>query len=128
MKAALPFAPVLAGLALLSPAPAAAASFDCARASGADEVAICRTPALSAMDSEMGALWFTWSRVPMLMGSNGDRGDEAQDFLVRRRACGGNVGCIAALYRRRNTDLRSGIDAQMQEFERLRFDCPTRAR
>jgi uncharacterized protein len=124
MKAALPFAvPAAAVLLGFAPAPATAASFDCARAIARDEVAICRTPALSAMDSEMGALWFTWSRVPMLMGSNGDRGDEAQEFLVRRGACGGNVGCIAALYRRRNADLRSGIDAQMADFERLRFGC-----
>ena len=77
-------------------APAQAASFDCARARGADEVTICRTPSLSALDSEMGGLWYAYSRVPMAMGGNGNRGDEARDFLARRRACAGNIGCLTA--------------------------------
>ena len=100
-------------------APAQAASFDCGRARGADEVTICRTPSLSALDSEMGGLWYAYSRVPMAMGGNGNRGDEARDFLARRRACAGNVGCLTALYRRRNADLRGGIDGAMAEYFRL---------
>src|SRR5436190_23642769 len=38
--------------------PAAAASFDCSRARGADEVTVCRTASLSALDSELGGLWY----------------------------------------------------------------------
>ena len=108
----------LAG-ALLVPAPAHAASFDCARATKADEIAICRTPSLSALDSEMSGLWYANSRVPMLMGSTGTRGDEARAFLARRAACGRDVGCLTGLYRARIRDLRGGIDAAMEEYRRL---------
>jgi uncharacterized protein len=105
--------------ALFLATPASAASFDCARARTADEVTICRTPALSALDSEMGGLWYAYSRVPMLMGGNGNRGDEARGFLDRRRACGRNVGCLARAYRARIAALHRGLDASMAEFFRL---------
>ena len=103
----------LAGTLFMVAMPAQAASFDCARARGADEVTICRTPSLSALDSEMGGLWYAYSRVPMLMGGNGDRGDEAREFLARRRTCARNVGCLTALYGRRIAALRRGIDGAM---------------
>ena len=106
-------------IAALFAMPAQAASFDCARARAADEVAVCRTPALSALDSEMGGLWYAYSRVPMLMGGNGNRGDEARDFLTRRRACGGNVACLTGAYRARIAALHQGLDASMQEFFQL---------
>ncbi len=105
--------------AMLLASPAQAASFDCGRARGADEVTICRTPALSALDSEMGGLWYAYSRVPMAMGGNGSRGDGAQEFLARRRACAGTIGCLTALYRRRNADLRRGIADAMADYFRL---------
>ena len=110
-----------AGLAciLVAPAPAHAAGFDCAHATKADEVTICRTPALSALDSEMSGLWYAYSRVPMLMGGSGARMDMAQDFLVRRAACGRNVACLTAAYRARIADLRSEIEAAMAEYRRL---------
>ena len=108
----------LAG-ALLVPAPSHAASFDCARATKPDEVTICRTPSLSALDSEMSGLWFAYSRVPMLMGGNGNRGDAARAFLARRAACGRNVACLAAAYRDRIRALHAGIDDAMQEYLRL---------
>ncbi len=99
--------------------PASAASFDCARARSADEVAVCRTPALSALDSEMGGLWYAYSRVPMLMGGNGNRGDEARAFLDRRRACGRDLACLSAAYRARIAELHRGIDSAMAEYFRL---------
>ena len=110
-----------AGIAgfLLVPAPARAAGFDCARATKADEIAICRTPSLSALDSEMSGLWYAYSRVPMLMGGNGDRGDEARAFLARRRACGANIACLTAAYRARIEALHRGIDDSMREFARF---------
>jgi len=111
------FAPV-AGLAaaglLLAPAPARAASFDCARASAPDERAICADPALSALDSEMGGLWFAYSRLPMLMGGNGNRHDEARTFLAARRRCGGDTGCLTALYGQRITALQDAITAYIK--------------
>ena len=99
--------------------PAAAASFDCGQARAADEVTVCRTPSLSALDSEMGGLWYAYSRVPMLMGGNGDRGDEARAFLDRRRACGANVACLTSAYRARIAALHQGLDASMQAFSQL---------
>jgi uncharacterized protein len=99
--------------------PAHAASFDCARARAADEVAVCRTPALSNLDSEMGGLFYAYSRVPMLMGGTGARRDEAQAFLTRRRACGRNVACLTAAYRARIGELQHGIDDAMATFFRL---------
>lgn len=97
-------------------AAAAAASFDCSRARAADEITVCRNATLSALDSEMGGLWYAWSRVPMLMGGSGARADEAREFLRRRRACGRGVGCIERLYRARIAELRQGIDGAMREF------------
>ena len=99
--------------------PASAASFDCTRARAADEITVCRTPALSALDSEMGGLWYAYSRVPMYMGGTGARRDEAQAFLARRRACGRNVVCLASAYRARIAALHRGIDESMRIFFRL---------
>jgi uncharacterized protein len=101
----------------LRPAPAHAASFDCGRATKADEVAICRNPQLSALDSEMGGLWYAWSRVPMLMGGTGARMDEAQAFLARRAACGRSTSCLTAAYRARIEDLHREIAAAMQDYQ-----------
>ena len=114
----LALAAIFLGLALV-PAPAPAASFDCARATRADEIAVCRNPQLSALDSEMSGLWYAYSRVPMLMGGNGTRMDMAHEFLARRAACGRNIACLAAVYRDRIRDLRGGIEAAMNEFRRL---------
>jgi uncharacterized protein len=109
----------LFGGALVFASPACAASFDCGQARAADEVAVCRTPSLSALDSEMGGLWYAYSKVPMLMGGNGNRGDAARAFLDRRRACGRNVSCLTSAYRARITELHRGIDVAMAEYFRL---------
>ena len=99
--------------------PAAAASFDCGQARAADEVTVCRTPSLSALDSEMGGLWYAYSRVPMLMGGSGDRAGDARAFLDRRRACGASVACLTSAYRARIAALHQGLDASMQEVFQL---------
>lgn len=109
----------VAGSALFLASPASAASFDCSHARAADELAVCSTPSLSALDSEMGGLWYAYSRVPMLMGGAGDRGGDAQTFLTRRRACGRNVACLTSLYRARIRQLHEGIDTYMDEFSRM---------
>ena len=116
-KAAVIAAMSLAGLLFL-PGSAQAASFDCARAAKADEIAVCRNPALSALDSEMGGLWYAYARVPMLMGGNGARGDAARAFLARRAACGRNVACLTAAYRARIEELHRDIESAMQGFQR----------
>jgi uncharacterized protein len=94
-------------------APASAASFDCKNARMPDEIAICRNATLSTLDTEMGALWFSYSRVPMAMGSNGARRDDAERFLRDRAACKADTACLTGLYRVRNTQLRHDIDGAM---------------
>lgn len=107
------------GLFIVFIAPAHAASFDCAKASTPDERAICKTPDISALDSEMGGLWFAYSKVPMLMGSNGARMDDAQNFLQERGQCGANLACLRALYRARIDVLKQGIVRAMDDYSRL---------
>lgn len=94
-------------------APAAAASFDCTAARSPDEQAVCASPELSLLDTEMGALWFAYSRVPMLMGASGARRDDAAAFLSRRSACGSDAACLAPLYRSRIAALQSALAAAL---------------
>jgi uncharacterized protein len=104
--------------------PVQGASFDCAKAAKPDERAICATPDLSALDSEMGGLWFAFSKVPMLMGSNGARMDDAQSFLQARAACGANLACLRPLYRARIDVLKQGIVRAMEDYSRLQNGDP----
>ena len=104
-------------LVLLIAAPASAASFDCAKARTATEIAVCRTPALSLLDTEMGALWFSYSKIPMLMGSKGARHDDAEAFLASRNACGSKLSCLTTLYQTRNATLRAGIVQALGQVE-----------
>lgn len=94
-------------------APASAASFDCAKARTPDETAVCNTPALSALDSEMAGLWYAYQKAPLLMGASGARQDEAQAFLQRRRQCGADRGCLARAYAERISQLRQRLDGFM---------------
>jgi uncharacterized protein len=80
---------------------------------------VCSNPALSALDSEMGGLWYAYSRVPMMMGTNGIRNDDAQAFLATRRACGANAACLRRAYVARIAALRAGIDASMAQCSKL---------
>ncbi len=106
---------MLAAAAAIAAWPAGAASFDCARASQADEAAICRSPELSALDSEMGGLWFGYAELPFLMGRGGIRQDLARRFLEERRACGFDAGCLEKLYRTRIATLRDGLKGGIAE-------------
>ena len=98
------------GVAIL---PARAASFDCAKARASDEVAICKNPELSELDTRMGALWFSYSKVPFLMGANGARHDAASAFLEKRKACGGDVACLREAYAQRIAELQTDIERAM---------------
>ena len=104
--------------------PARAASFDCGKASKPDERAICATADISALDSEMGGLWFAFSKVPMLMGSSGARKDDAQAFLQQRGQCGNNLGCLRPLYNARILALKSGISQAMENYFQLQNADP----
>lgn len=102
----------LAGILMVSSS-SAAAGFDCTKAASPDEVAVCRSATLSALDSEMTGLWYGYSRVPMLMGGNGERQTEAEEFLARRRKCSGNIACLTGAYTDRIADLRRDIAGSM---------------
>jgi hypothetical protein len=112
------------GLAVSS---AEAASFDCAKAAKPDERAICANPDISALDSEMGGLWFAFSKVPMLMGSSGARMDDAQEFLQKRAQCGGDVACLRPLYHARIDALKQGIAQAMDNYAQLQNADPLMA-
>lgn len=94
--------------------PASAASFDCARATTADEIAVCAQPALSELDTEMAGLWFAYSAFPFLMGRSGVRHDEAEQFLRERAACGADTDCLRRAYLARIGALRAGVQDAIQ--------------
>ena len=113
----MPAALVAAAIAAATLAsPAGAASFDCNKAKAPDEIAVCANPDLSALDSEMGGLWFAYSQVPLLMGMSGNRQDEAHAFLQTRAACGANVSCLTGAYTQRIATLKQEITSGMQQY------------
>lgn len=75
-------------------------SFSCARASAADERAICRSAGLSAADAQMASLYRDIQSCTM-MGGRGDNIDDQRAWLARRARCGGNVSCLARFYNAR---------------------------
>lgn len=101
---------LLLGALMVVPAlPAAAASFDCRKARSADERAVCGDARLSELDTRMGALWFSYARMPFLMGASGARHDEAQAFFDARKACGARRDCLIGIYDQRIAALEAGI-------------------
>ncbi len=93
-----------------------AASFDCARASAPDEIAICGNPELSELDVRMATLYAVRMKLPMLMGSRGAAKDEQVAFLATRGACGADASCIADAYRARIDALNATLDAALQDY------------
>ncbi|WEX08949.1 hypothetical protein [Chelativorans sp. AA-79] len=86
-----------------------AASFDCTKATAPDEITICQDPALSELDSAMAALWFSYEKIPFLMGGKAARREEAEAFLETRRACGSDAACLRKVYEARIEALKTGI-------------------
>jgi uncharacterized protein len=102
--------------AVLTSTAAGAASYNCARATKPDEIAICHSRTLSELDVKMAALYGVRMKLPMLMGSRGAAGDEQVEFLARRASCGADVACIGAAYQQRIDVLNKAIDAAMQDY------------
>lgn len=94
---------------------ATAASFDCSQAEARDEIAVCDNAELSALDSEMGGLWYAYNLLPFLMGESGNRHDEAEAFLHQRSQCGSDVSCLTQAYQARITTLRQDLQSGVQE-------------
>ena len=126
MRAFLGLVPVLMGIMFFTSAtaPSQAARFDCSKATAADEVAVCRDGVTSALDSEMGALFYAYDKVPMLMGSNGARHDDAEAFLKTRAACGADITCLRRAYTARIAALKTDLAASMQQVSDLQNDVP----
>jgi uncharacterized protein len=112
---------ISAALVLTLASPARAASFDCNRARTADEIAICKSPLLSGLDSEMGGLWYAYRQFPFLMGMSGVRQDKANEFLQSRAKCVADEACLAKAYRARiqqlREDIKSAIDGMQKQID-----------
>jgi len=92
----------------LMASPAAAASFDCARARAPDEIAICGDRALNDQDVRV-ALLLDISRHFVAMGRRGVIDDEQVAWLRGRHACGANRQCLTAAYAHRIERLQAVI-------------------
>ncbi|MBU6486293.1 MAG: DUF1311 domain-containing protein [Burkholderiales bacterium] len=75
-----------------------AASFDCAKAASPTEKAICATPALSQLDSELAVAW----KASLAQSQDGPALKRAQQQWLRlRNACGDDKSCVADRYKER---------------------------
>lgn len=101
---------VFAWLGAASVGPAAAASFDCARARTPDERAICADRGLNDRDVRL-AVYYELARKVVAMGARGAIMDEQAAWLRERRRCGANRACLLISYDRRLAQLRRPIDS-----------------
>ncbi len=90
--------------ALAAPLVAQAASFDCAKAAGSDERAICADRTLNDLDVQM-ATKYQFLRGLFAMGARGAMQDSQQDWLAKRQRCGGDTACLLKSYRTRIAEL-----------------------
>jgi TonB family protein len=100
MPTTVPSAP--ASAAASAPLPSGP-SFACARAFYPDEKAICANPALSALDRQTADLF---ERAAAASGDPAAFRKGNVKYVVERRTCGANVGCITDWYLRRQAALR----------------------
>ena len=103
------------GLSLLSLAghldAAAAQSFNCGRAFFADERAICHSPELAQLDSQLAAVFGrAMSAIPQDERAALKRQED--QWVVSRRRCGRDDGCIEKSYRDRMGSLGGQIAAK----------------
>lgn len=86
-----------------------AASYDCNKARSADEVAICKSPALGELDVKMATLYNVSSHL-YAMGARGAMQDDQQIFLKQRKSCSGNTACLRNAYQARISQLEKGLE------------------
>ncbi len=106
---------VVAGAVALTgllPAAAAAASFDCAKASMADERAICASRLLNDRDVEL-ALRFTQMMGLVPLGGQDLLQRDQTAWLAQRRACGDDGDCLLQRYDERILRLRELFDQRV---------------
>jgi len=95
---------LLALALIVAPGAVTAQSFDCAKATAADEGAICGSRALSELDDKMATLYDEAARCAM-MGTRGDLLDSQRAFLDKRAECGASVPCLRNIYHGRISEL-----------------------
>ena len=112
MRPAPILAPILA-LALMLPAAAQAASYNCDLTTLApDEQVICHYRDLNDMDVEMATMYRMLTGL-FGMGMRGAIQDDQHAWLQGRMTCGADAACIRYAYRRRIAELQAiydGID------------------
>ena len=95
MRNTLRMAPLCLGATLFSTT-AHAQAFNCRYARQADEVAMCQSARLQALDERMSSLYY---RVRNNAGRSAASFEiERKQFLNQRRRCGSDSRCIAAAY------------------------------
>ena len=111
----------LLAAALLAAAGAArGASFDCAKARGEDERAVCANPELSKLDEQMAAahkkLWdktLKYEAPPVQAAFRRNQ----QGWIAWRDRCGGTVGCLRDAYKDRIAWLAHPLQAYTGRYE-----------
>lgn len=90
----------LFAIAVLYPLVGYSASFDCQKATQADEKTICANRSLNDMDVEMATKYqFLQGLFPM--GTRGAMQDAQQVWLKSRQKCGSDTDCLAKSYESR---------------------------
>ena len=79
-----------------------AASFDCSRASTADEKAICADPELSKLDEQLAEAY----KQALQKGPGTKVQADQSSWLKERRACGADSSCLTSLYNKRIAQLQ----------------------
>jgi uncharacterized protein len=93
-------------LALLMPLAAQAQSFNCRTAEAPDEILICQSPRLRALDEQMASLYFRL-RNRLYGGERRELEASQSRWLRSRMGCGRDYGCIQDHYLRRINELRN---------------------
>ena len=95
--------------ALITPAMASAQNFNCRYAKAPDEIAICNSPTLSILDSQM-ASWYSAGRKGR---ARAQVEAEQKAWLQYRQSCGSDVSCLQHAYEARIETLQDrGTEAQ----------------
>jgi uncharacterized protein len=135
MKRRLLGAAILGAAMLATPAMAFSAqahasegpSFNCAYAKAPDEVVICQSKELSALDREMASLYL-WGLDNFKGGFGAYLQHTQRDWLRDRHACGHDVECVGKVYDGRLVEFGDG-DIMWSEFCRYHqtdIDCRVR--
>lgn len=87
-----------AGMLVVLPPPASAASFDCRKASIAAEKVICGNANLSQLDTRTSGMYFTILGNDLPPSKLAQVKNTQHRFLTTRNACGYDVNCLVDAY------------------------------